>query len=243
MIHNGKNEKKNAAALPIESTSNNNNCNNSHCSNSKSNKKNKKSSINDNNSNNLIEIDTANDDDDRLSPSFSSDFTKNTVLTTPSSGGVAEDTTTSSTVAPELEQEIEDDEEVDDRDAENNNEKKNCDSPSLDVLNECSDDCSNQSNDPGFVLYFFLNKQFFFRKMFIGGLSWQTTAEGLRDYFCKFGDVNECMVMRDPVTKRARLFFLNQKKKIFKFCINNFFFILEVLALLHLLIQIALKKF
>jgi RNA-binding protein Musashi len=35
-------------------------------------------------------------------------------------------------------------------------------------------------------------------KMFIGGLSWNTTAEGLRDYFSKFGEVNECMVMRDP---------------------------------------------
>jgi hypothetical protein len=29
-------------------------------------------------------------------------------------------------------------------------------------------------------------------------------AEGLRDYFGKFGEVNECMVMRDPATKRAR---------------------------------------
>jgi len=43
-------------------------------------------------------------------------------------------------------------------------------------------------------------------KMFIGGLSWQTTAEGLRDFFSKFGEVNECMVMRDPATKRARGF-------------------------------------
>uniref|UniRef100_H3BFZ6 Musashi RNA binding protein 1 n=1 Tax=Latimeria chalumnae TaxID=7897 RepID=H3BFZ6_LATCH len=43
-------------------------------------------------------------------------------------------------------------------------------------------------------------------KMFIGGLSWQTTQEGLKEYFCKFGDVKECMVMRDPVTKRSRGF-------------------------------------
>lgn len=43
-------------------------------------------------------------------------------------------------------------------------------------------------------------------KMFVGGLSWQTSAEGLRDYFCRFGEVNECMVMRDPTTKRARGF-------------------------------------
>ncbi|XP_072443331.1 RNA-binding protein Musashi homolog 1-like isoform X2 [Chiloscyllium punctatum] len=43
-------------------------------------------------------------------------------------------------------------------------------------------------------------------KMFVGGLSWQTTQEGLKEYFCKFGDVKECMVMRDPVTKRSRGF-------------------------------------
>ncbi|KJH50825.1 hypothetical protein DICVIV_02975 [Dictyocaulus viviparus] len=30
--------------------------------------------------------------------------------------------------------------------------------------------------------------------------------EGLRDYFGRFGEVNECMVMRDPATKRARGF-------------------------------------
>uniref|UniRef100_A0A8C6LGQ0 RNA-binding protein Musashi homolog 2 n=1 Tax=Nothobranchius furzeri TaxID=105023 RepID=A0A8C6LGQ0_NOTFU len=35
---------------------------------------------------------------------------------------------------------------------------------------------------------------------------WQTTQEGLRDYFGKFGEVKECMVMRDPVTKRSRGF-------------------------------------
>lgn len=29
-------------------------------------------------------------------------------------------------------------------------------------------------------------------------------AEGLKEYFCKFGEVKECMVMRDPVTKRSR---------------------------------------
>ncbi|XP_056602604.1 RNA-binding protein Musashi homolog 1-like [Triplophysa dalaica] len=43
-------------------------------------------------------------------------------------------------------------------------------------------------------------------KMFIGGLSWQTTQEGLNEYFCKFGEVKDCMVMRDPVTKRSRGF-------------------------------------
>uniref|UniRef100_A0A3B3VN92 Musashi RNA binding protein 1b n=1 Tax=Poecilia latipinna TaxID=48699 RepID=A0A3B3VN92_9TELE len=47
---------------------------------------------------------------------------------------------------------------------------------------------------------------FFHSKMFIGGLSWQTTQEGLKEYFCKYGEVKECMVMRDPVTKRSRGF-------------------------------------
>ncbi|XP_055016948.1 RNA-binding protein Musashi homolog 1-like [Boleophthalmus pectinirostris] len=44
------------------------------------------------------------------------------------------------------------------------------------------------------------------RKMFVGGLSWQTTQDGLREYFRRFGDVKDCMVMRDPVTKRSRGF-------------------------------------
>ncbi|XP_034995665.2 RNA-binding protein Musashi homolog 2 isoform X3 [Zootoca vivipara] len=43
-------------------------------------------------------------------------------------------------------------------------------------------------------------------KMFIGGLSWQTSPDNLRDYFSKFGDIRECMVMRDPTTKRSRGF-------------------------------------
>ena len=42
------------------------------------------------------------------------------------------------------------------------------------------------------------------RKMFVGGLSWQTTEEGLKEYFCKFGDVSEVMVMRDPTTRHSR---------------------------------------
>lgn len=29
-------------------------------------------------------------------------------------------------------------------------------------------------------------------------------SEGLKEYFCKYGEVKECMVMRDPVTKRSR---------------------------------------
>ncbi|PFH45978.1 hypothetical protein AMATHDRAFT_70802 [Amanita thiersii Skay4041] len=34
-------------------------------------------------------------------------------------------------------------------------------------------------------------------KMFIGGLNWDTTDEGLRDYFSQFGKVDACTIMRD----------------------------------------------
>merc|ERR1719323_2447630 len=43
-------------------------------------------------------------------------------------------------------------------------------------------------------------------KMFIGGLSWQTTPEGLKEYFSKFGEIAEVMVMKDPTTRRSRGF-------------------------------------
>ncbi|BFZ04526.1 hypothetical protein BsWGS_07565 [Bradybaena similaris] len=42
--------------------------------------------------------------------------------------------------------------------------------------------------------------------MFVGGLSWQTTGETLRDYFNKFGDIKEAQVMKDPTTRRSRGF-------------------------------------
>lgn len=35
-------------------------------------------------------------------------------------------------------------------------------------------------------------------------LSSSLRPEGLKEYFCKYGEVKECMVMRDPVTKRSR---------------------------------------
>ena len=43
-------------------------------------------------------------------------------------------------------------------------------------------------------------------KMFIGGLSWQTTPESIREYFSFFGELAEVMVMKDPATRRSRGF-------------------------------------
>jgi RNA-binding protein Musashi len=43
-------------------------------------------------------------------------------------------------------------------------------------------------------------------KMFIGGLSWQTTPESIREYFSIFGELAEVMVMKDPATRRSRGF-------------------------------------
>jgi RNA-binding protein Musashi len=53
-------------------------------------------------------------------------------------------------------------------------------------------DSEDVPNDPG--------------KMFIGGLSWQTTPEGLKEYFAQFGEIAEVMVMKDPTTRRSRGF-------------------------------------
>ncbi|KAH7911795.1 hnRNP A1-gamma isoform [Hygrophoropsis aurantiaca] len=38
----------------------------------------------------------------------------------------------------------------------------------------------------------------FLTKMFIGGLNWDTTDEGLKKYFSQFGKVDACTIMRDP---------------------------------------------
>ncbi|XP_042860944.1 RNA-binding protein Musashi homolog 2-like isoform X2 [Penaeus japonicus] len=43
-------------------------------------------------------------------------------------------------------------------------------------------------------------------KMFVGGLSWQTTPEKLREYFGAYGTVRDVLIMKDPVTQRSRGF-------------------------------------
>lgn len=45
-----------------------------------------------------------------------------------------------------------------------------------------------------------------FRKMFIGGLTSSTTEENLKEYYSQYGKILDCIVMRDPGTKRSRGF-------------------------------------
>ncbi|XP_067882430.1 heterogeneous nuclear ribonucleoprotein A3 homolog 1-like isoform X3 [Heterodontus francisci] len=44
------------------------------------------------------------------------------------------------------------------------------------------------------------------RKLFIGGLSFETTDDSLRNHFEQWGRLTDCVVMRDPTTKRSRGF-------------------------------------
>nr|POF00167.1 heterogeneous nuclear ribonucleoprotein 1 [Quercus suber] len=44
------------------------------------------------------------------------------------------------------------------------------------------------------------------RKLFIGGISWETTEEKLKEYFENYGDVVQTVVMRDKTTGRPRGF-------------------------------------
>ncbi|XP_030246994.1 RNA-binding protein squid isoform X1 [Drosophila navojoa] len=44
------------------------------------------------------------------------------------------------------------------------------------------------------------------RKLFVGGLSWETTEKELRDHFGKFGEIESINVKTDPQTGRSRGF-------------------------------------
>ncbi|XP_073402367.1 heterogeneous nuclear ribonucleoproteins A1 homolog [Dendrobates tinctorius] len=44
------------------------------------------------------------------------------------------------------------------------------------------------------------------RKLFIGGLSFETTDDSLRHHFEQWGTLTDCVVMRDPMSKRSRGF-------------------------------------
>ncbi|KAH8335703.1 hypothetical protein KR074_011047 [Drosophila pseudoananassae] len=43
-------------------------------------------------------------------------------------------------------------------------------------------------------------------KLFVGGLSWQTSSDKLKEYFGMFGTVTDVLIMKDPVTQRSRGF-------------------------------------
>jgi RNA recognition motif-containing protein len=44
-------------------------------------------------------------------------------------------------------------------------------------------------------------------KLFVGGLSWQTSSEKLREYFGMFGTVTDVLIMKDPITQVCRSFY------------------------------------
>jgi len=44
-------------------------------------------------------------------------------------------------------------------------------------------------------------------KLFVGGLSWQTSQDKLREYFGQFGNVTDVLVMKDPITQVAECVF------------------------------------
>lgn len=43
-------------------------------------------------------------------------------------------------------------------------------------------------------------------KVFVGGLSWETDEQSLRDYFAQYGPVSDCVIMRDRLTGHPRGF-------------------------------------
>merc|ERR1711953_1154978 len=43
-------------------------------------------------------------------------------------------------------------------------------------------------------------------KLFVGGLSWQTEEDNLRQYFSQFGAIDNVQIMKDPFTLRSRGF-------------------------------------
>jgi cold-inducible RNA-binding protein len=44
------------------------------------------------------------------------------------------------------------------------------------------------------------------KKLFVGGLSWDTTDDGLRQAFAPYGDISEAKVITDRATGRSRGF-------------------------------------
>ncbi|GFW42605.1 heterogeneous nuclear ribonucleoprotein 87F [Trichonephila clavipes] len=52
-----------------------------------------------------------------------------------------------------------------------------------------------------------------FRKLFIGGLNYKSTEDSLKAHFEKWGEIVDCVVMRDPHTRKSRGFgFITYKR-------------------------------
>lgn len=43
-------------------------------------------------------------------------------------------------------------------------------------------------------------------KLFIGGISWETSEENLKEHFGKYGEVSQTVIMRDKITGKPRGF-------------------------------------
>lgn len=60
-------------------------------------------------------------------------------------------------------------------------------------------------------------------KLFVGGLSWQTSAEKLKEYFGTYGHVTDVLIMKDPATQVNNFFNIE-----FKTLYNVFFTIYNI---------------
>lgn len=58
------------------------------------------------------------------------------------------------------------------------------------------------------ILFIRLTKWFLCRcrKLFVGGLSWETTQENLQRFFQRYGEVIDCVVMKNNESGRSRGF-------------------------------------
>lgn len=58
----------------------------------------------------------------------------------------------------------------------------------------------------GFRFFCFICNCFFCRKLFVGGLSWETSQDNLQRYFSRYGEVIDCVVMKNAESGRSRGF-------------------------------------
>lgn len=59
------------------------------------------------------------------------------------------------------------------------------------------------------------------RKIFIGGLNWETSEEGLKDYFSKWGTIVDCVIMKKDGKSRGFGFVTYASSKSVDDCLKN----------------------